>query len=70
MTDMIDKANADYERWLNSKIKQAQVPPNDTTLCVDCGNPIGDKRKQAIPHAVRCVGCQWQFERTHDRSGR
>ncbi len=70
MTDMIDKANADYERWLQGQISKSKHAPNDTTDCVDCGEPIGDKRKQVLPHAVRCVGCQWQFERTHERGYR
>lgn len=26
--------------------------------CVDCGQPIPDKRLTAIPWASRCVGCQ------------
>ncbi|STZ08584.1 DnaK suppressor protein [Moraxella caprae] len=65
--DTIDKANADYERWLNGKIKQRQTTPaNDITECLDCGEPIGEKRKQAVPYAVRCVACvacQSEFER-------
>ncbi|MDO4427823.1 MAG: TraR/DksA C4-type zinc finger protein [Moraxella sp.] len=64
MVDTIDKANADYERWLNGKIKQCQITPaNDITECVDCGGEIGEKRKQAVPYAVRCVACQSEFER-------
>lgn len=61
--DTIDKANADYERWLSEKTKPKTPPPNDATLCVDCGELIGDKRKQAVPYAVRCVACQSEFER-------
>lgn len=62
MADMVDKANADFECWLQSKIRKSQQPPNDMTDCVDCGNPIGEKRKQALPHAVRCVKCQQALE--------
>lgn len=70
MSDMIDKANADYDRWLEGEIARRQIAPTPTTECVDCGGEIGAKRKQALPHAIRCVGCQWQYERTFDDRGR
>lgn len=63
MMDTIDKANADYERWLSEQTKAKTPPPNNIKECVDCGKPIGDKRKQAVPYAVRCVACQSDFER-------
>ena len=31
-------------------------------ICEDCGNPIPEKRLQAIPHATRCVACQADYE--------
>lgn len=62
MADTVDKANADYERWLSEKIKSQTPPPNDICKCVDCGGEIGEKRKQAVPYAVRCVVCQSDFE--------
>lgn len=61
--DTIDKANADYERWLSEQTKPKTPPPNNIKECVDCGGEIGDKRKQAVPYAVRCVACQSEFER-------
>lgn len=70
MTDLIDKANADYETWLNSKVKQTQAPPNNITDCVDCGEPIGVEHKKAVPYALRCVICQSQFECTNKGSRR
>lgn len=57
MTDFIEKSVENYELLLNYQIKQAQ-------------KQLGEKRKQALPSAVRCVGCQWQFERTHERGYR
>lgn len=61
MMDTIDKATADYERWLSEQIKAKTPPPNDTTE-LDCGGEIGEKRKQAVPYAVRCIVCQADFE--------
>lgn len=26
--------------------------------CEDCGQPIGAKRLEALPHAIRCIGCE------------
>lgn len=72
MTDVLDKAGEQTQFLLEAHLRhitQSQSP-NDTFECVDCGQPIGEKRKQALPHAVRCVGCQWQWERTHERGGR
>ncbi len=31
--------------------------------CVDCGFPIGELRRRALPNAIRCVGCQNLVER-------
>lgn len=62
MTDIVDKANDDYERWLAGKIAQNRKNATADTDCVDCGEPIGEKRKQAVPWAVRCHKCQTVHE--------
>jgi len=31
--------------------------------CVECGGPIGEERRAALPSAIRCVGCQARVER-------
>lgn len=38
---------------------------NEYGQCVDCAEPIGAQRLLANPIAVRCVGCQTRYERTH-----
>ena len=30
--------------------------------CEDCGRPIGEARRQAMPSATRCIGCQEEAE--------
>lgn len=78
MTDLIDRANAQAQSLLDSQLDSQLVQirqivgqsPNDTDECIDCGQPIGAERKKILPYAVRCVGCQWQWERTHERGGR
>lgn len=29
-----------------------------TTICIDCGEPIGAERKKAVPSAMRCIECE------------
>ena len=68
MSDNIDRAVQEAQSQLDNQIRQitqAHIATNDTD-CIDCGGEIGMVRKTAVPWAVRCVGCQWQFERTHD----
>jgi RNA polymerase-binding protein DksA len=33
--------------------------------CVDCDQPIPVARLEAEPTAVRCIGCQERYEKTH-----
>lgn len=33
--------------------------------CIDCGREIAADRLDAVPEAVRCVGCQRRFEGGH-----
>lgn len=32
-------------------------------ICVDCGQPIPDKRLEALPASARCMDCQSKSER-------
>lgn len=64
MTDLIDRANTEADAWTAEQIRQAShhPMPNDIADCVDCGEPIGETRKQALPWAVRCIKCQMALE--------
>lgn len=70
MTDTIDRANAQAEQILAIQLKNAaaQTTPSPIVDCVDCGEPIGEKRKKVAPYAVRCVICQDFFERKTGRT--
>lgn len=64
----LDQALEYQQVMLDERIKQHQMQPaNDISNCIDCGEAIGEQRKNAVPHAMRCVGCQWQYERTFDK---
>jgi len=41
---------------------------NDNGICIDCGEKINKARLKALPHAVRCLGCQNKSER-RDKHG-
>ena len=62
MTDIIDRANDEAQRWLDEQIAKNHQAPTNATECIDCGEPIGEKRKQAVPWAVRCIKCQTAYE--------
>lgn len=32
-------------------------------ICIDCGQPIPDKRLEALPASARCIECQSKSER-------
>ena len=34
-------------------------------LCVDCGEPIGPERLEALPDAARCLRCQAAWEQAN-----
>ena len=42
---------------------ERQAQNESLTHCEDCGDPIPEKRRQAIKGCVRCVYCQEQSER-------
>lgn len=60
--DNIDKAVEYQQAMLDAQIQQCQSEPNDVMFCIDCGEPIGEQRKKAVPHAVRCITCQNALE--------
>ena len=62
MTDIIDRANDEAQRWLDEQIAKNHHAATDDTECIDCDEPISEKRKQAVPWAVRCIKCQTALE--------
>lgn len=67
MDDLIDKANEQAQRHRDAviaaaRLKQQALTPSGATECEDCEKPIGEKRKQYMPSATRCIPCQNEFE--------
>ncbi|MGL4574296.1 MAG: TraR/DksA C4-type zinc finger protein [Burkholderiaceae bacterium] len=64
-----DRSQAEQER-VDEKIRTAaqsvRVLPDaflQIVDCIECEEPITEKRKMAFPHAIRCTGCQVEFEK-------
>jgi len=43
-----------------------RMDSKDYGLCVDCGHAISGRRLDALPWAVRCIGCQERFSADSD----
>ena len=35
----------------------ARIKDGTYGICISCGEPVGDKRLDAVPHAAMCIGC-------------
>lgn len=62
--DIVDRANIESQAWLDEQIRLARpnLAINECDDCIDCDKPIGVQRKQAVPSARRCIGCQSKIE--------
>ncbi|MDO9584755.1 MAG: TraR/DksA C4-type zinc finger protein [Desulfomicrobium sp.] len=45
--------------------KSSPVTTASATECEECGDPIPERRRQAVPGCTRCVACQDEKERIH-----
>jgi DnaK suppressor protein len=54
----------DTERQELGRIVQALQKLDDGTygICMDCGQPISERRLNSYPNAARCISCQEAFE--------
>ena len=61
MADNVDRAGDMDSFLLAAAIEQARVPAERTTslnFCLDCGDDIPERRRQAVAGCTRCVDCQ------------
>lgn len=56
------RAEEDMRDRAIGRIRNAMCQKGDE-FCVDCGNPIGAKRRAAMPSAIRCISCQTSLEK-------
>lgn len=70
MTDMFDRAQELEQRQRDEALaRQAAKQNAGTSLshCEDCGEPIPEKRRLAVPGCHRCIHCQNEHEERNAR---
>ncbi len=62
--DNLDEAAETEELYRTNAIKQnrTHLVSCSATECEECGEPIGDARKKAMPSARLCLSCQELLE--------
>lgn len=65
MADAADLASEIMERRLENALatRHRPLPVATDPDCEDCGNEIPQARRQAVPWATTCIGCQNLRER-------
>lgn len=64
MADLADMAQAEQER-LNARSAERLTryhAPETLEFCAECGEPIPEARRQAVPGCRLCVECQSERE--------
>lgn len=59
-------AERERDEALARQLRQGRLAPRPSImngLCQDCGRAIPAARRAALPGALRCIGCQDDFER-------
>jgi phage/conjugal plasmid C-4 type zinc finger TraR family protein len=64
--DIIDQADVIINQDRDRRILAAQAELNRVgeQYCIDCDEEIPSERRMKMPSAIRCVGCQEEFEGT------
>lgn len=64
MADVIDQAQAQTEFFLQQQISRAasDADAQSETHCLECEEPIPEKRRQAVPGCRYCVSYQQELE--------
>lgn len=67
MSDIADDAlareEAELAELLEKQKRAAGLEEMGNETCSDCGEPIPEERRRALPSATRCVDCQAWTER-------
>jgi phage/conjugal plasmid C-4 type zinc finger TraR family protein len=61
-----DRGNISADRFQKEALARQlnrSAQGESLTECEDCGEPIPEGRRKAVPGCVRCVICETKFER-------
>lgn len=65
MSDLIDRAAEEEALFLAEALAKHHHEPAKTgsySHCEDCGEPIPEARRKAVPGCTRCIVCQTYLE--------
>ena len=57
--------NGACEGTVDPPLRKGGVSEANGGICLDCGEPIPEARRRAVPEATRCVACQTELEQIH-----
>lgn len=56
----LQKTEMDELRLIDNALNR--INRNEYGVCLDCGDPISERRLENFPYAARCIVCQEEFE--------
>lgn len=67
--DVVDEVQADHAAVELEQVRSAlhRIDDGSYGQCLDCGEPIDERRLTAMPAAAYCVACQAVHEHTRPR---
>ncbi len=66
MATIDDLASDNEERFRDAALREFRLlhPPatrESAAFCIDCGDPIPERRRLAVPGVIRCITCaEWK----------
>lgn len=60
LQNTLQQSEMDEIRLIDSALER--IACGEYGICMDCGNPLPEKRLETFPYAARCVACQEKFE--------
>jgi DnaK suppressor protein len=60
LQNTLQQSEMDEVRLIDNALER--INRNEYGVCIDCGNPIPEKRLETFPYAARCVACQEKLE--------
>jgi DnaK suppressor protein len=65
-----NRTRADVLARVGAALARLEKDPDAFGECIECGDPIGEKRLTLMPYAELCVECQQERDRPRGPTGR